>query len=85
MKWTVTYIVIIVRTPQGFTASCPAFPQHTVTAANRRAAYRAIKEAIREELRRDLRQELPVQRDPVVSVKHLRVNMMEVRMEVGLG
>jgi GTPase Era involved in 16S rRNA processing len=85
MDWTVTYIVVIVRNSAGFTASCPAFPQHTITAPNRRAAYRAIKEAIREELRNDLNKELPVQLDPVVSVKHFRLNMLDIGMEVGLG
>ncbi len=85
MEWTVTYTVFIVRTPAGFTASCPAFPEYAVTAPNRRAAYRAIKASIRKELRNDLSRELPVPRDPVVSVKHLRVNMLDVGMEVGLG
>ncbi len=85
MKWTITFTVFITRNPNGFTATCPAFPHHTVTGPNRRAAYKTIKESIRKELCRNLDQELPSPKDPVVSVKHLRVNMLEIHREVGLG
>jgi predicted RNase H-like HicB family nuclease len=85
MDWTTTYTIFIVRNTAGFTAFCPAFPQHTVTATNRRAAYKAIKAAIRKGLGSYLHQESPIPRDPVVSVKHFRVNMLDIGMEVGLG
>jgi hypothetical protein len=85
MDWTTTYTIFIVRNTAGFTAFCPAFPQHTVTAPNRRAAYRAIKSAIRKDLGSHLNHDSAIPRDPVVSVKHFRVNMLDIGMEVGLG
>jgi hypothetical protein len=85
MDWTTTYTIFIVRNTTGFTASCPAFPQHTVTAMNRRAAYKAIKAAIRKDLGSHLNRDTAIPRDPVVSVKHFRVNMLDIGMEVGLG
>jgi hypothetical protein len=52
--------------------------------SSRAGAYRAIKATIRRRLAALIESHQPVPSDPVVSVKHLRINLLEIHKEVNL-
>jgi predicted RNase H-like HicB family nuclease len=84
MKKTVTYTVIITRHPKGFVASCPAFQDCLVLGNSRSNAYRSIKQLIRKRLIQAVETDTSPPTNPVVSVKHLRLNLLEIEKEVRL-
>lgn len=84
MQKSATYTVIISRHPHGFVAACPAFADCVTLARSRTAAYKSIKEQIRKRLAEDVDYQRPPPTDPVVSVKHLRLNLIEIEKELNL-
>ena len=84
MYTSVTYTVIISRHARGFVAACPAFPDCTTLATSRSSAYKAIKDLIRKRLIQVIDHEGAPTIDPVVSVKHLRLNLLEIEKEINL-
>jgi len=84
MYTSVTYTVIISRHTRGFVAHCPTFPDCTTLAPSRSSAYKAIKDLIRRRLVQVIDNEGAPPLDPVVSVKHLRLNLLEIEKEVNL-
>jgi predicted RNase H-like HicB family nuclease len=84
MRRSVTYTVIIARHPRGFVANCPALHDCIALGASRVAAYKAIKDLIRRHLGRIIQAHEQVPKDAVVSVKHLRINLLEINREVNL-
>ena len=84
MQRSVTYTVIITKHPRGFVATCPALADCVTLGRSRAGAYKAIKHLIRRRLTRLIEEHRPVPLDPVVSVKHLRINLLEIHWEVNL-
>lgn len=84
MQRTVTYTVIISRHPRGFVAACPAFTDCVTFGRSRSAAYKSIKDLIRERLVQFIDNQAPPPPDPVASVKHLRLNLLDIEKEVNL-
>ena len=84
MNRSVTYTVVITRHPRGFVAACLAFADCVTLGRSRAGAYKAIKDLIRHRLTRLIEEHGPVPSDPVVSVKHLRINLLEIHREVNL-
>ena len=84
MQRTATYTVIITRHSKGFVATCAAFSDCVALGRSRAGAYKSIKDLIRRCLTRLIEEHRPVPLDRVVSVKHLRINLMEIHQEVNL-
>jgi predicted RNase H-like HicB family nuclease len=84
MQRTVTYAVVITKHPKGFVATCLAFPNCVTLGRSRAGAYKAIKDLIRRHLTTLAEEHRPVPPDPVVSVKHLRLDLLEIHREVDL-
>jgi predicted RNase H-like HicB family nuclease len=84
MQRTVTYTVIISRHPRGFVAACPAFTDCVTLGHSRIGAYKSIKDLIRKRLAQALEDQTPPPSDPVASVKHLRLNLLDIEKEVNL-
>ena len=84
MQRTVTYTVFITKHPRGFVATCPALTDCVTLGGSRGGAYKAIKDLIRRRLSKLIEEHRPVPTDPVVSVKHLRINLLEINREVNL-
>ena len=84
MQRTVTYTVIISRHPRGFVAACPAFKDCVTLGRSRSGAYKSIKDLIRKRLAQVIDTQTPPPPDPVVSVKHLRLNVLDIENEVNL-
>ena len=84
MQTSVTYTVLITKHARGFVATCPALNDCVTLGRSRAGAYKAVKDLIRRRLTRLIEEHDPLPRDPVVSVKHLRINLMEIHREVNL-
>ena len=84
MQNSVTYTVIISRHPRGFVAACPAFTDCVTLGRSRSGAYKSIKDLIRRRLAQVMDDRSPLPSDPVVSVKHLRLNVLDIENEVNL-
>lgn len=84
MQRSVTYTVFIVRHPRGFVATCPALRDCVTLGSSRAGVYKASKDLIRRRLTKLIEEHQPVPPDPVVSVKHLRLNLVEIQREVNL-
>ena len=84
MQRTVTYTVFITKHPRGYVATCPALADSLTLGRSRGGAYKAIKDLIRRRLTRLVEEHRAVPSDPVVSVKHLRINLLEINREVNL-
>jgi len=81
---TVTYTVLITKHPKGFVANCPALNDCTTLGKSRAGAYKAIKELIRRRLTKLIESQHQPPNDPVVSVKHLRINLLDIHKELDL-
>ncbi|MEX2158130.1 MAG: type II toxin-antitoxin system HicB family antitoxin [Dehalococcoidia bacterium] len=81
---TVTYTVLITKHPKGFVATCPALNDCTTLGKSRAGAYKAIKDLIRRRLIKLIESEQQPPTDPVVSVKHLRIDLLEIHKELDL-
>jgi predicted RNase H-like HicB family nuclease len=84
MNRSVTYTVLITKHPKGFVATCLALTDCVTLGRSRAGAYKAIKDLIRHRLTRLIEEHRPVPPDTVVSVKHLRLNLLEIHREVNL-
>ncbi len=84
MQRSVTYTVLITKHPRGFVANCPALTDCVTLGRSRAGAYKAIKDLIRRRLTNLIEDHRPPPPDPVVSVKHLRINLMDIHREVNL-
>jgi predicted RNase H-like HicB family nuclease len=84
MQRSVTYTVLITRHPKGYVANCPALADCVVLGSSRAGAYKAIKDLIRRRLGKLIESHHPVPADSVVSVKHLRINLVEIHKEFNL-
>ena len=84
MQKSVTYTVLITKHTRGFVAVCPALTDCVVRGNSRAGAYKALKDLIRRRLTRLIEENRPVPVDSVVSVKHLRLNLVELHKEVNL-
>ncbi|HXG35379.1 MAG TPA: type II toxin-antitoxin system HicB family antitoxin [Dehalococcoidia bacterium] len=84
MLKSITYTIIITKHPKGFVAHCPALRDCITFATSRVGAYKAIKELVRRRLTALIEEFLPIPTNPVVSVKQLRINLMEIHAEVDL-
>jgi predicted RNase H-like HicB family nuclease len=84
MQRSVTYTVIISRHPRGFVAACPAFKDCVTLGRSRSGAYKSIKDLIRKRLAKIIEDQTPPPADLVVSVKHLRLNLLDIEKEVNL-
>lgn len=81
MQRTITYTVIIGRHQGKYVATCPALRDVVCVATNRREAYRAIKRALRTTLTALMLTNKSLPTDPIVSVKHLRLDLLDLKME----
>ena len=84
MRRSVTYTVVITRHPRYYVARCPALPSCVTLHKSRARAYAEVKRLIREQVTSFVADDHPLPPDPVVSVKHLRLNLTEIREEVDL-
>ena len=84
MQTSVTYTVLISRHPRGFVASCLAFSDCATLARSRSGAYKSIKDLIRKRLIQAIDEQCHPPVDPVVSVKHLRLNLLDIEKEINL-
>jgi predicted RNase H-like HicB family nuclease len=84
MQTTASYTVIISRHPRGFVASCPAFSDCITLARSRGSAYKSIKDLIRKRVAQFLDDQTSPPVDPVVTVKHLRLNLRDIEKEINL-
>ena len=85
MQNTVTYTIVVTKHSKGFVATCPALPDCVELGRSRAGVYKAIKERIRHSLTTLITNDRPLPTDPVVSVKHLRINLVEIHKELDLG
>ena len=81
MQRTITYTVLVGRYQGKYVATCPALRDIACVATNRREAYRAMKRAMRTKLTTLILTNSPLPADPVVSVKHLRLDLLDLKME----
>jgi predicted RNase H-like HicB family nuclease len=81
---SVTYTVFIARHRHGFIATCPALTYCVVWGKSRAGAYKSVKDLIRRRLKKLIEDNQGVPADPVVSVKHLRINLLELEREGNL-
>jgi predicted RNase H-like HicB family nuclease len=81
---TITYTVLITKHPKGFVATCPALNDCTTLGKSRAGAYKSIKDLIRRRLTKLIENQHPAPTDPVVSVKHLRINLLDIHKELDL-
>ncbi len=84
MQRTITYTVLIMKRPHDYLAACPALPRCTAVAPSRAIAYKDIKRRIRYRLSEIIAHGAAIPVDPVVSVKHLRLDLSPIREEVEL-
>ena len=84
MQRTVTYTVLIMKRSNDFLATCPALPHCSAIAGTRATAYREVKRLIRSRLSETLAAHRAIPSDPVVSVKHLRLDLSPIREEIDL-
>jgi predicted RNase H-like HicB family nuclease len=84
MQRTITYTVLIMKRSNDFLATCPALPHCSAVAATRATAYRGIKRLIRRRLADTFAHHFAIPSDPVVSAKHLRLDLASIREEVDL-
>jgi predicted RNase H-like HicB family nuclease len=67
-----------------FLATCPALPHCVAVAPTRATAYKEIKRRIRNRLSETIAHDSAIPPDPIVSVKHLRLDLSPIREEVDL-
>jgi predicted RNase H-like HicB family nuclease len=84
MEKTITYTIVITKQPKGFVATCLAFSDCVTLGRNRGAAYKSIKDLIRRRLAKLIDEQRPIPRDRIVSVKYLRLNLLDIYLEVNL-
>lgn len=85
MRKTATYAIIVGRKGEDFVAWCPTVGNTVAMDRTRNRAYRKMRQIVREYVRDSLANSELVPRDPIVSIKHLRLNLVELIMEGGLG
>lgn len=74
-----TYLVIISRTAEGYTAYAPAFPTIYVTAKTARTAYARFKPLLKEHIQSLIAAGYPLPRDPVFQTRTLRLDLRQLR------
>ncbi len=84
MQRTVTYTIFITKHPRGFVATCLALTDCVTLGKSRAGAYKSIKDLIRRRLTKLIEEHQPVPPDRVVSVKHLRINLLDIHREGNL-
>ena len=84
MKRSVTYTVVVTRHPRYYVARCPALPSCVTFHKSRARAYTEVKHLVRDRVTGFVADGSPLPPDPIVSVKHLRLNLTEIREEVDL-
>jgi predicted RNase H-like HicB family nuclease len=82
MRRSVTYTVVITRHPRYYVARCPALHSCVTFHKSRARAYADLKRLVREHVTSLIADDHPLPPDPIVSVKHLRLNLAEIREEV---
>ena len=65
-------------------AACPAFTDCVTLGRSRSGAYKSIKDLIRKRLSQVIDDQAPLPSDPVASIKHLRLNLLDIEKEVNL-
>jgi hypothetical protein len=81
MDRTIAYTIIILRTPAGYTAYAPAFPNIISTARGSRVAYARLKILIKSEVLRLLAGDRAIPRDPVVQTKTIRLDLWYLQQQ----
>lgn len=81
MDGTVAFTIIIVRTPDGYAAYAPVFPNIISTARGARVAYARLKVLIKTEVLRLLAAGRGIPRDPVVQTKTIRLDLWYLRQQ----
>lgn len=81
MTRTISYLVLITRTPQGYVASTPAFPDLNARASSARVAYARLKASLKARLLSLLAGDAAVPHDPVVQTKQLRLDLWYLRQQ----
>jgi predicted RNase H-like HicB family nuclease len=77
MNRSVSYTILILRTPQGYLAYAPAFPELSGRASSGRVAYARLKVAVKDHLAKLMAATRPVYpRDPVFQTKTLRLDLL---------
>ena len=79
MDRSASYRTIIIRRTDGYTASCPAFPDLSGHAHSARAAYKELKERIVRDLLYRFSIAQPVPADPVVQTRTFRLDLWHLR------
>ena len=75
MDRTAQYSVLILRTPEGYKAVAPAFPQLSVVGRGSRAAYSRLKPLITAQVLKLLASGKALPRDPLVQTRMLRLDL----------
>lgn len=81
MNRTSSYLVIIMRTPNGYAAASPSFPDIYAEGRGARVAYARLKAQIKASLLRTIADDRPVPRDAVVQTRTLRVDLWYLRQQ----
>jgi predicted RNase H-like HicB family nuclease len=84
MQRTVTYTIFIIKHARGYVATCPAFADSVTLGRSRAGSYKAIKDRLRRRLTKLIENNQAIPTDPVVSVKHLRIDLAEIHKELDL-
>ena len=79
MENATTYLIIITKNANGYTAVAPAFPDLAVTARGSRSAHSRVKELIQTRLGQLFASNKPIPRDPVVQTRTLRFDLRKLR------
>lgn len=79
MKRTASYFIVITKYGDGYTATCPAFPDIACNAGGSRQAYARIKQAINARILSLFASGRTPPPDPVVQTRTLRLDLWYLR------
>jgi hypothetical protein len=85
MKRAASYSVLILRSPNGYQAYAPAFPDLVANASSGRIAYARVKVLIEERVAYLLGETRPLPRDPVFRTRVLRLDLVYLTQREGLS
>lgn len=84
MNRTASYSILILRSPQGYQAYAPAFPDIAVHSRSTRVAYARLKALIKQRLSDLLSRAEPIPADPVFQSRTLRIDLWLLSMKEDL-
>lgn len=76
MNRSVSYVILIIRTDEGYLAYAPACPTIVGRASSGRVAYARLKVLLKDQIAQLLAAMKPLPRDPVFQTRTLRLDLL---------